>query len=67
MVNYDGGNSWEYDLVLRDDEFDPDLGYPASVELTDRSTLTVYYQRVDGVRDPRSLLWIRWIFPEKNE
>ncbi|MGB1890401.1 MAG: sialidase family protein [Candidatus Latescibacterota bacterium] len=67
MVSYDAGNSWEYDLVLRDDGFDPDLGYPASVELPDRSILTVYYQRVDGVRDPCSLLWTRWILPEKNE
>ena len=54
-------------LVLRDDGFDPDLGYPASVELPDRSILTVYYQRVDGVRDPCSLLLTRWIIPEKNE
>ncbi len=43
-VSYDGGETWTEDYVINDKPFSTDLGYPASVELSDGSILTVYYQ-----------------------
>jgi hypothetical protein len=60
----DGGASWTYDYVLRDDGPDHDLGYPSSVELGDGSILTVYYQKPASVEDQCGLLWTRWRLPE---
>ena len=45
MISRDGGQSWEYDLILRDDGPGRDLGYPSNVELADGSVFTVYYQQ----------------------
>lgn len=59
MISRDGGESWEYDLILRDDGPDGDLGYPSSVELADGSIFTVYYQQ-EHVGGQCSLLWTRW-------
>ncbi len=44
MVSLDDGETWIKELILRDDNVDPDLGFPSSVELDDGSILTVYYQ-----------------------
>lgn len=49
MLSRDGGQSWEIDFVLDDTCPSPDLGYPATVELSDGSLLTVYYENIDGV------------------
>lgn len=59
MISRDGGASWEYDLILRDDGADSDLGYPSSVELDDGSIFTVYYQQ-ERAGGQCSLLWTRW-------
>ncbi|MBQ3861223.1 MAG: exo-alpha-sialidase, partial [Clostridia bacterium] len=58
VVSRDGGETWEDEYILH--ETTPcDLGYPATVELPDRSLLTVYYQQVEG--DPfTSLLYTKW-------
>ncbi len=64
MISSDGGQSWIYDYILRDDGPDHDLGYPASVELKDRSILTIYYQKVKSSEEKCSLLWTRWNLPE---
>ena len=63
MVSRDGGESWDYDLILRDDGSDGDLGYPSSVELTDGSIFTVYYQR-ERPGAQCALLWTRWALPD---
>ena len=63
MISRDGGRSWEYDYILRDDGPDGDLGYPSSVELDDGSLLTVYYQKPSSPKDKCSLLWSRWRVP----
>ena len=63
MISRDGGDSWDYDYVLRDDGPDTDLGYPSTVELRDGSLLTMYYQKSDKVEDKCSLLWSRWQLP----
>ena len=59
VVSYDNGRTWDTEYVLRDDGPDSDLGYPATVELSDGSLFTVYYQRVPGDRQD-SILYTRW-------
>lgn len=46
IVSYDGGESWSAPIILTDDLNSPDIGYPASVELEDKSILTVFYTRI---------------------
>lgn len=60
MISADGGESWMYDYIIRADGPHPDIGYPSSVELSDGSVLTVYYQRPASVDDKCALLWSRW-------
>ena len=62
-ISRDEGASWEHDLVLRDDGPDSDLGYPASVELSDGRVLTVYYQKPNRSEDKCAFLWSRWELP----
>jgi len=62
MISRDGGQSWQADLILRDDGPGWDLGYPASVEMPDSSILTVYYQQYRA-GERCSLLWTRWTLP----
>ena len=49
MISFDNGKSWDTDLDIyslsEDYPFAADLGYPASVELSDGSILTVFYSR----------------------
>ena len=63
MISRDGGDSWQYDLILRDDGPDSDLGYPSSVELPDGDILTVYYQK-ESSGGQCALLWTRWSLPD---
>ena len=62
-ISRDGGRSWTYDYILRDDGPDWDLGYPSSVEMPDGSILTMYYQKAGGPDEKCSLLWTRWKLP----
>ena len=59
MLSNDCGKTWLQDLVLRDDGFSWDLGYPSSVELKDGSILTVYYQALNK-GEPPSFLYTKW-------
>ncbi len=54
---------WSEELILRDDAWNFDLGYPCSVELKDGSILTVYYNRKPGMRLP-SIEGTRWRLEE---
>ncbi|MBQ2915311.1 MAG: exo-alpha-sialidase [Clostridia bacterium] len=45
MFSYDGGETWDTDHVLVDNEISGDLGYPSSVVLADGNILTIYYAR----------------------
>ncbi len=63
MISHDGGETWAYDHILRDDGPDADLGYPSSVELDDGSIITVYYEKHGSVADKCGLLWSRWRLP----
>lgn len=63
MISYDNGKTWEKDLCLRLDSDSIDLGYPASVELDDKSIFTIYYQQARPDHLP-GILWSRWTLPE---
>lgn len=62
-VSYDGGKTWSDELVISPDSPDWDHGYPSSVELSDGSILTVYYQKCPG-DSYNSILSTRWTLPE---
>ena len=70
LVSYDGGETWETDLVIDDTAPDWDLGYPSTVELSDGSLMTVYYQKYvdeNGVADAKaSLFATRWTLPARD-
>ena len=59
-VSYDNGETWTEDYLL-DDRLGPqkDLGYPSSVELSDGSILTVYYQALP-TDVHTSVLYTKW-------
>jgi len=61
-LSYDGGETWGEDFAVSQEAPDWDLGYPSSVELSDGSILTVYYQKYPGDSYP-SLLGTRWELP----
>jgi len=63
MISYDDGETWETDIVIRDDGSDWDLGYPCSTELPDGSIFTVYYQKLANEKKC-SILWSRWLLPD---
>jgi hypothetical protein len=42
-LSSDDGKTWTPEIILRDDGFDGDLGYPRSVVRTDGRVLTIYY------------------------
>lgn len=59
-VSYDNGESWAEDYTVNDRlDYVCDMGYPASVELSDGSILTVYYQRWPG-ENPPNVLFTKW-------
>ena len=58
-VSYDGGETWTEDYELNADIPYSDLGYPATVELSDGSLLTVYYQ-CRPLDDWTSVLYTKW-------
>ncbi len=63
MISYDNGNTWTGEYAIRLDTPNYDTGYPASIELSDKSILTVYYQQAKP-EDLPGLLWSRWNLPD---
>ena len=59
----DGGKTWDMDYILHTDAPSGDLGYPASVELSDGSIFTVYYQK-PAADEPCTLMYTRWTLPD---
>ena len=57
-------------MVIDDTAPDWDLGYPSTVELSDGSLMTVYYQKYvdeNGVADTKaSLFATHWTLPERD-
>lgn len=59
-VSYDNGESWTEDYCINDEiDGQLDMGYPASVELSDGAILTVYYQCWPG-DGYTSVLYTKW-------
>ncbi len=63
MISYDGGYSYGDEIILQNSH-SGDIGYPSSVELSDGSIITVYYERV-GNDDGCSLTYTKWNIPKK--
>lgn len=61
-ISRDGGRTWGEELVISPEAPDWDLGYPSSVELSDGSILTVYYQKYPGDKH-NSILYTKWALP----
>ena len=59
MLSTDLGRTWKTDIVLWDAGVSSDLGYPATVELSDGSLLTVFYAQ-DDVSGPCVIRQIKW-------
>jgi sialidase-1 len=59
LISRDLGKSWSDEIALRDDGPDGDLGYPCSVELADKSILSVYYQKCRS-GEKCSILYTLW-------
>ena len=63
MFSKDAGETWDMGYYLRDDGPVNDLGYPCTIERSDGSLLTVYYQKekADG---PCIIMQSIWELPE---
>ena len=58
-VSLDEGTTWGPPLTISDDGIGSDLGYPSTVELSDGSLLTVWYERMKD--SPKAVLrQARW-------
>jgi len=56
----DSGNTWSEPLLVSTDGTSSDLGYPSTVELSDGSLLTVWYERMKN--SPKAVLrQARWL------
>ena len=64
IVSYDLGKTWEEEYVL-DESYSGDLGYPSTVELSDGSLMTVYYQKYQNDKKC-SILFTKWRLNEKK-
>ena len=61
-ISTDNGKTWGEELILCDNAPNTDLGYPASVELTDGRILTLYYQKRDE-KTPPEIMYTIWKIP----
>lgn len=58
-VSEDAGRTWSEPMGVSEDGAGGDLGYPSTVQLTDGSLLTVWYELIEG--SPRAVLrQARW-------
>jgi len=62
MFSNDNAETWDTDYFVWNRGVDTDLGYPASVELSNGEILTVYYAKIFGQK-LTSILWTRWRLP----
>ena len=58
-ISYDGGVTFSDEITLDDLGIDGDLGYPSTVELSDGTLLTVYYQKLPEDKFC-SVLYTKW-------
>ncbi len=64
-LSYDGGKTWGKEMVLNvsDTPANADLGYPSTVELSDGTLITAYYQTYKNDKYP-SFLYTKWKLTE---
>ena len=62
MFSKDEGETWDKDYFVWNRGVDGDLGYPASVELSNGDVLTIYYTKIFNQKST-SILWTRWRLP----
>ncbi len=68
LISWDDGESWQDDIAIFNNVPDWDLGYPSTVELSDGSLLTAYYQKFqdgDQVDKKASFLYTKWKLPSR--
>jgi hypothetical protein len=51
LISEDGGRTWNREYAINPEGVNYDLGQPSTVELPDKSLVTVYYQRY---KDPET-------------
>lgn len=62
-ISYDCGKTFSEEIVLCENAVNWDSGYCSSVELSDGSIYTVYYQKAEGDKYC-SLMYTKWNLPE---
>lgn len=62
-VSFDEGETWSDEYILSYSK-ENDIGYPSTIELSDGSLLTVYYQRFEDDKHT-SVLGTKWSFGTK--
>lgn len=63
MFSRDGGETWDTENILYENTVSDDLGYPATVELSDHSLLTVFYAHPEE-GTPAVIMQQKWAFEE---
>lgn len=63
-VSYDNGETWGEEFMVGRPAAIWDHGYPSTVELSDGSLYTVYYQRAEESDEFNSVLGCRWELPK---
>jgi len=69
-ISRDEGETWSPEIVICDNVPDWDMGYASTVELSDGSLLTAYYQKYregDKVDKKTSFLYTKWTLPERKD
>lgn len=61
MFSHDGGKTWDKDHTVYVNGISSDLGYPATIELTDGSLLTVFYAKT-AENEPCVIMKQHWKF-----
>ena len=63
-ISADGGKTWDAcgDIAIRDDAPSGDLGYPASIQMDEKTIFTIYYQ-IDKPGEKTSLMGTFWRLP----
>ena len=58
VISCDQGHTWSDPIIIRENAPSWDIGYPCSLQLQDKSILTVYYfHEQDGIRYIASTIW----------
>lgn len=63
-ISSDGGETWETDHVLYEQDLSVDIGYPSTLELCDGSLITVFYAHTEPPYSPAVILQQRWVIEE---